>query len=97
MVNKSGFQNAQEMHKLHPDTFWCPGNEELDRIEVGGYVKVATDNDFAERFWVHVTHVEGAFITGTVHNDLVRTQFHGWKFGDTLKVHRNNVYDVMED
>jgi len=88
------FVNAQEMHKTYPATFEVPAAEELQAIQKGDLVKVSTGS---ERFWVKVTQKEGAAITGIVDNNLVNTEEHGLKLGDTIEFLEENVYSIWVD
>lgn len=94
MINPS-LHNAQLMKELHPDTFHAPSLEDLSKITVDSLVKIATLFG-AERFWVKVTEVDGDSITGTVENDLLFTDRHGYKDGDTLSFCKHNVYNIYE-
>lgn len=85
------FTNAQEMHRLHPDTFDAPSEDELAAIRPGDSVKVCTGG---ERFWVTVTQAGEAELTGTVDNDLVLTADHGLRYRDAVRFPRECVYSV---
>lgn len=86
------FVNAQEMHLLNPETFDVPSEAELAAIKPGDSVKVCTGG---ERFWVSVTVASESMIAGTVDNQLVYTDRHGLRIGDTIHFSRECVYDVM--
>ena len=85
------FTNAQEMHRLHPETFDAPSEADLAAIALGDSVKVATGG---ERFWVTVTDAGEAELTGTVVNDLVCTAEHGLRYRDVIRFPRECVYTV---
>lgn len=84
------FENAQELARQYPDTFWAPSAADLALIAPGVYVKVAAG---CERFWVEVTNIEGDCITGVVRNDLVNTRRHGYRWNDVVTFHSDNVYN----
>jgi hypothetical protein len=86
------FVDAQEMHRLHPDTFEVPTLEELRGVKPGDHVKVSTGD---ERFWVLVTRVIGGIIEGTVDNDLFMMA-HGLRLGDTIRFRIENVYTLYD-
>jgi hypothetical protein len=88
---KSTFMNAQLMAKKHPKTFEAPTIGELNGIGIGSTVKVSIGN---ERFWVIVETVKGQRITAKVDNDLVFTDTHGLKLGDTISFFKRNVYSI---
>ena len=87
-----GFVNAQEMARLHPDTFEAPSALELSQIREGDNVRVCVGS---ERFWVLVTHIDGTTVTGTVNNDLVFTGAHGLDYGDHIAFHLHNIYAIF--
>ena len=86
------FADAQEMHRLHPDTFHAPAPDELAAIAPGDSVKVCTGD---ERFWVTVTDVTDTGLAGTVDNDLLFTDRHGLSYGDLIRFGRECVYDIV--
>ncbi len=91
------FINAQQMALDHPDTFEAPTITEIMLYLALGnnpQVKVCTGD---ERFWVEVTNSDGNTITGTVNNDLVRTNIHGLKYGDEITFNIENIYQLLSD
>ena len=84
------FVDAQEMVKVHPETFYAPSKDELDDISIGDFVKVC-DND--ERFWVIVEEIDGDTITGVVDNDLIRD--HSFSCGSKISFDKCNVYNIL--
>ncbi len=90
---KYPFENAQEMEKLHPDTFIAPNiNALINKLNTsldGLFVKV---NCNGERFWVDVTEYNNNVITGKVNNDLVLTHKHNLQCGDIITFKPENVY-----
>ena len=84
------------MQELHPDTFSAPSQEALAKIAGGSLVKIATIHG-SERFWVNVTEVVGELVTGTVDNDLLFTEQHGYKDGDMVSFYKHNVYNIYGD
>ncbi len=50
--------DGQEMHRLHPDTFWAPSDHDLALLTVGDFVKLGFEYDGeGERMWVLVTQL----------------------------------------
>ncbi len=99
-LKTSNFINAQAMAAAHPGTFEAPGEADLMAIRPGTFIKVCAEvAGKGERFWVKVKSVEQTFagpkFTGEVNNDLIRTEFHGLAFGDTVEVAYFEVYAVM--
>ncbi len=86
------FINAQEMRQLHPATFGTPTATELAAIALGDSVKVCTGG---ERFWVTVAEATESTLTGTVDNELVCSDAHGLRYGDTISFPRECVYDII--
>lgn len=86
------FIDAQLMSVRYPDTFEAPTLDDLRLIEVGDYVKICARDK--ERFWVIVTGVEGEVVTGEVNNDLICTDVHGLRVGDTVVFEKRHVYQV---
>lgn len=87
------FKDAQQMARLHPDTFEAPTQEDLDSLEPGHYVKVCiTNEECDERIWVEIDHIEDELITGTLANDPVVTNAN---FGDEVKFMKKHIYQTM--
>ena len=80
------FLDAQEQHKLHPDTFEVPSDITLSELNLGQWVKIC---DNKERFWVEVKDVNGEKITGRVDNDLVFE--HDFKCDDTIDFEKRHI------
>ena len=59
------FENAQELQKQFPDTFFAPDKATLEQIGPGDFIKVCTDR---ERFWAEVISVEEGKVTAEVAN-----------------------------
>jgi len=85
------FIDAQEMKKKHPKTFEAPTQKELEELKVDQFVKVSAEG---ERFWVELLQVKEQKMTGTVANDLVRSE-HGLKFGDIVEIEKRHVYQIQ--
>lgn len=92
-MNALEFVDAQEMARLHPDTFEAPLLEELNTIKTGSMVKVCTGG---ERFWVAVVSVDGQRITGEVNNNLICTQDHGLDCGNMITFEARHVYSIWQ-
>jgi len=90
------FQDAQEMAKLHPDTFTAPDMKMLEAsLRPGDFVKVC---HMDERFWVRVIGLlyeeHGNKIAGLVANDLLADN--DLKFDDPIMFGYQNVYELMD-
>ena len=85
------FINAQEMAKEHPDTFEAPTIEELEGLKKDASVKVAIGG---ERFWAKIVSIDNGEIKATVDNDLLCTDEHGFKLGDTISFRKEHIYDI---
>ncbi len=83
--------DAQEMARLHPDTFAAPAKAELDRIMPGNYVK-ACFND-KERMWVLVETVDGETMTGKLANKPVLLPM---DHGQPVTLEKRHVYTILE-
>ena len=86
------FTDASMMARKHPDTFERPGEDELEALHPGDFVKVCTAD---ERFWVKLTNVAGENLEGVVDNDLICTDDHGLKLGDVVLIEVDHVYSVL--
>jgi hypothetical protein len=99
MNKKIEFANAQEMHKLYPDTFWAPSQEELDNVKVGDTVKVCAkvcaeqNRRTLERFWVKITKINGEILKGEVSNVLVDIDL---KLDEEITFKKENIYDFIK-
>ncbi len=92
-MNDYTFVDAQEMGKLHPDSFYAPSKDDLAKIKAGDFVKVSIAG---ERFWVKVTKVELPHIIGEVDNQLLNSYQHGYSLGSKIVFKPENVFDIME-
>jgi hypothetical protein len=87
------YEDAVELAKQFPDTFHRMSNDELmAEIKVGSFVKISTGN---ERFWCQVKEIVGEELYAIINNDLLYRCAHGLSDGDLLKIHINNVYNVL--
>ena len=59
------FIDAQEMEKLHPDTFEAPLQSRLDEIIIHDTVKICNGQ---ERFWVIITEINDQKLKGLIDN-----------------------------
>lgn len=89
MKKKIHFENAQELHKQHPATFYAPDAQSLEKIEAGDMVKVCVNK---ERFWVEVIAVSAGAITARVVNHPFIADL---KYGDIIKFQPTHVYDIL--
>ena len=86
------FIDAQEMEKLHPDTFEAPSKKELKNLKVDDSVKICNGR---ERFWVTITKIgkqNNQKLRGTVNNNLVDPV--EYDFGDEVKFEKRHIYIV---
>jgi len=88
----SKFVDAQEMARLYPETFDAPWLSELEKLKPSDWVKVCINND--ERFWCRVDTIDGDRIFGIIDNNLICTDSHGLKYGDTISFNKNNIYAI---
>jgi uncharacterized protein YegJ (DUF2314 family) len=86
--------NAQQMHLKNPKTFEVPSEEDLDKIKQHDTVKVSVGE---ERFWVEIIRIENDELIGIVVNQLICTDVHGLCFGDTITLHKYNVYSISSN
>lgn len=84
------FEDAQQMHRLHPKTFDVPCQADLDAIGDGCYVKVCHNK---ERFWVKIAIVNGDRIIGEVCNMLINS--HPFGYGDMVEFQKKHIYCVQ--
>jgi len=85
------FIDAQKMHKENPETFYAPILPLLKTVIAGSTVKIGIGG---ERFWVYVKSVNFNELTGTIDNDLVRTDIHGLKCNDEVKFNIINILQI---
>ena len=88
------FVDAQAMSQKHPETFQAPLMEELDAITEGMHVKVCASD---ERFWCFVEKINADRITAIVDNELLGTEAHGLKYGDTVEFDKRHVYQILTE
>ncbi len=88
--------DACEMAKAHPKSFYAPTDKELLSIKPGSYVKVS--NRY-ERFWVRVVEVGGHRIKGTMANTLghFTPESPEGGFGDEIELALHHVYEVLPE
>ena len=65
------FLDAQQHHKEHPDTFHIADDEAIQALRIGDSVKVCHNG---ERFWVIITAITPALISGEIANVLINDQ-----------------------
>lgn len=101
------FEDAQEMHRLYPDTFQAPSKEALSAITINSSIKVCVQvpqhiqaqraaanlhRIISERFWVTVISTDGDKITAVV--DAV-TQHIELNAGDEISFEQRHVYQIF--
>ena len=84
------FLDAQEQHISHPDTFDAPTQDELNRLQIGDFIKVCIH---PERFWAQVTKIFGDRVVAIVDNNLVFVK--EVRFGELIEVEKRHIYDIM--
>ncbi len=89
MDRKIEFEDAQQLAKQYPDTFYAPDEDILSRIKSGDFIKVCTLN---ERFWIEVTSVSEGKITARVDNELLMDELH---YNDIIEIEPRHVYDIL--
>lgn len=87
---EEGFIDAQEQHRLFPDTFEVPPKDALDALKPRDLVKVCHNY---ERFWVKIVKVDGDEVTGTVDNNLWRPQ--PFNYGDEIHFEKRHIYSLF--
>jgi hypothetical protein len=85
------FTDAQEMKRIYPNTFEAPSEKQLSMVEIGDAVKVCA---IRERFWVHVTAIDGNSLIGVIDNDLLFSEEHGLKYEDIVKFELRHIFSV---
>ncbi|MDC0525421.1 hypothetical protein OAO87_00385 [bacterium] len=83
--------DAQEMQRLHTDTFEAPDADELKSIAPGDGVKICVDD--CERFWTVVQSVTEHVIVARVDNHLTLID---WEVGKKLAFETRHVYVVVK-
>lgn len=90
MEKKVDFENAQELRKQYPDSFYAPGQQDLERILPGDFVKVCA---YRERFWVEVKDVADGLITGRIDNHLITRAL---RFDEIISFKPEHVYNIIK-
>ena len=76
-INEKEFyiENAVEMNKRYPKTFFIPSQEDIDKLKAGDCVKlifvlkIRKKGDFyAERMWVQILTIHNGIFIGTLDN-----------------------------
>ena len=79
------------MHIKHPSSFFVPTKSELEKLKIGGLVKVSIGD---ERFWAKITEIDGEKIKALVDNVLINTDKHGLELGDEITFNKTNVHAI---
>jgi hypothetical protein len=94
------FRNAQQLARLHPDSFQVPTAEQLERVGPGSWVKVSVafpengEGMDGERFWVKVAERRGNRVIGRIDNELFATRDHGLARDDQVEFSLEHVYEI---
>jgi hypothetical protein len=88
--------DAQEQHRLHPETFEVPSADALDALRAGDHVKAIFGAPpgsqlGAERMWIFITAVDGDVIRGRLDSDPLFVRL---RYGEELQLERRHVCDV---
>ena len=84
--------NAYELHKLNPDSFYYPTNDELDNIQINDGLKVNLGN---ERFWTLIKEIkDNKFICEVSNNLIDKSQC---DIGDLIVVKKENIYQIRKE
>jgi hypothetical protein len=97
IIHRWQLVSGVKMHQRHPETFEIPSDDEKREILPGDSVKAAfTMRDgWGERMWIDVTKVGRRRITGVLANEPIGIpRLYG---GDTVKVRREHVIDIILD
>ncbi len=89
-MKKIDFIDAQQMKRIHPDTFDVPDQNDLRELKIGDSVKVCA---FRERFWAEITAIEGYKITARVDNILLTNVI---KYNETIEFESRHIYDILK-
>lgn len=89
------FNDAQQLGRMHPETFDAPSLGELASVRVGSLVKICADG--IERFWVVVTYADDDKLQGIVDNDLSRSSVHNLKCGDVVSFELRHIYQIFKN
>lgn len=95
-------ENIPEQHRLHPETFDKPSQDQLDGVKAGSVVKLIflpTEKYEerlecrGERMWVLVTDIRDGKLTGTLDNEpVVFSEY--LRYGDTIEFTFGNIADI---
>ncbi len=89
MEKEIKFEDAQELKKQYPETFYAPSSEDLKQIKPGDFVKICA---YQERFWAEVISVNDDAITARVDNVLLMWHL---KYNDIITFKTYNVYAIL--
>ena len=96
-------EDARELQKQYPDTFFLPSKKSLEDLKVGDFVKICysvhcpiEDEDVSERWWVKITSIrrKDGVLFGKVHNSLLN--FH-IPLGTLMLVKFHNIYQILKE
>lgn len=91
-MKKPIFEDAQQMQKDNPTTFYAPSQQELEKLTVNDLAKVCVQG---ERFWCIIKQINDQHITGEINNDLVFTHKHGLSDTDVIEFEKKNIYNII--
>ena len=89
MGTQSAFTDAQEVHRMHPATFYAPSLDAVTALDVGETVKVCHG---AERFWTEIVACIPGGFRAKVKNLLVLPQ--PFNEGDIITFEYRHVFDI---
>jgi hypothetical protein len=89
---------ASQARDLDPAHSVIPPGDALKKLRAGHVVKVGIAPNGSrikpELFWVIITHRTGSNFIGAVNNHLIRTEYHGVKYGDPLRFKLENIVNI---
>lgn len=95
--------NAEEIHREHPDSYWIPEKEVRESLKPGEVVKLVfrmeetkgSDDVSVERMWVEITNKHQGIYEGILDNDPSGSEC--VKGGQTVYFQPFHIIDVYED
>jgi len=94
--------NAEDIHREYPDSYWIPEKEVRESLQPGKVVKLVfrmeetkgSDDVSVERMWVQITNKHQGFYEGILDNDPSGSEC--VECGQTVYFQSCHVIDVHE-
>jgi uncharacterized protein YegJ (DUF2314 family) len=94
--------NAEEIHRVYPDSFWMPKKEVREALQPGNLVKlifrmeetIGSEEVSVERMWVKVTEKHRNCYVGVLSNDPAGSEC--VKCGQSVRFQACHVIEVYE-